>query len=316
MRAVLVGSVESSRVALETLSRLERYPEAVITLHPELSRRHSDYVNLNDAVDSERTQLLYTRDVNDPATVAEVAELAPDVVWVVGWSQVCRQEFLSIARVGTIGYHPSFLPAMRGRAVLPWTILTGASETGGTFFWLDEGVDSGPILLQARIPVAPNETATTLYVKHMEVLKDLVRSAVQHLDAGTAPRMVQDHLRATYCAKRTWRDGLISWDRPSKEVWDLVRASTHPYPGAFTFVDGSRMIIWDAELPPTNPYIGLPGQVQSLDERGAVVMCGDGKCVLVKDVEFSDGKTVSSSGVLRVHQRLGVDLLKLVGDTA
>jgi methionyl-tRNA formyltransferase len=315
MRAVLVGSVESSHVALDTLSGLERYPEAVITLHPELSRRHSDYVNLNDAVDSERTELLYTRDVNDPATIAAIAELAPDVVWVVGWSQVCRKEFLAIARVGTIGYHPSLLPAQRGRAVLPWTILIGASETGGTLFWLDEGVDSGPILAQARILVAPDETATTLYVKHMEVLKDLVRLAVKHLDAGTAPRMVQDHVRATYCAKRTWRDGLISWDQPSTRVWDLVRASTHPYPGAFTFVDGSRMTIWNAELPRTNPYIGLAGQVQGLNERGAFVMCGDGKCVLIKDVEFSDGKTVSSSGVLRMHQQLGVDLLKLVGDT-
>jgi methionyl-tRNA formyltransferase len=305
MRTVLVGSVESTRVALETLSTLNRHPEALITLHPKESRRHSDYANLDEAIDAGRTQLLYTRDVNDPTTVAQLEEVAPEVVWVIGWSQVCRKEFLSIAKIGTIGYHPSLLPTMRGRAVIPWTILTGVAHTGGTLFWLDEGVDSGPTLSQARFAVAPDETATTLYGKHMDVLKNLVRYAVEHLDAGTAPRTTQAHSLATYCAKRTWQDGLIDWDRSSRDVWDLVRASTHPYPGAFTHVGGSRLTIWHAELPQTNSYIGLPGQVQSVDEQGAFVMCGDGQCILVTEAEFSDGEAGPSYRMLRVHERLG-----------
>lgn len=312
MRTVLVGAVESTRIVLAALSGVGSYPEAVVTLRPELSIRHSDYVDLKDGVDPEHTQVVYTDNVNDRATLVEIAKFAPDIVWVVGWSQVCRQEFLSIARVGTIGYHPSLLPALRGRAVIPWTILSGASETGSTLFWIDEGVDSGPIFLQGSISVAPDETATTLYAKHMAVLEDLVRGALQHLAAGTAPREAQDDQRATYCAKRTWRDGLISWDRPARGVWDLIRASTHPYPGAFTFVDGLRMTIWDAELLPTNPYLGLPGQIQGIDERGAIVMCGDGDSLLIKHIEFSDGRKGSDSGVLRVHRRLGIDLIKLM----
>jgi methionyl-tRNA formyltransferase len=307
MRNVLVGAVESSRVALEALGAAGHPPVAVLTLPADRSGRHSDWCDLRPLASELGVPVLESADVNDPAVLGRIGGLDPDHVLVVGWSQICRPAFLALPRAGVIGYHPAPLPENRGRAVIPWTILQHRTETGGTLFWMDEGVDTGDVLAQERFGVDPAETAASLYAKHMEALSSMLAAALPELEAGTAPRRAQDHGNATWCARRTPADGRIDWAAASADVWTLVRASGRPYPGAFTEdAQGRRLTVWEAEDRGPGPYWGLPGQVQVVEPAGALVQCGDRGHVLLTTVQREGEDPRPASQVLRNHERLGV----------
>lgn len=284
MKFVFVGAVEGSKVALESLIRAGFFPSLVVTLPVEAAHRHSDFANLAPLAQTVRSTVHYTTNINAPETLEAIREANPDLCLVIGWSQICRQPFRSIPRIGNIGFHPALLPRLRGRAVIPWTILTDQTTTGSTLFWLDEGVDSGPILLQETFDVDRMETARSLYLKHLDALQGMLPEAMRLIQAGSAPRLEQDHSQATYCAKRTAEDGLIDWREPAKNVLRLIRAVGDPYPGAFTYYRGERLIIDSATLfPRSDRYIGLTGQVQCRTENGFAVRCGDGICIEVRD---------------------------------
>lgn len=282
MRIVFVGAVESSKIALEALITAGRVPALVITIPLEVAGRHSDFADIGDLARAAGSAVCYATDINGPAVLEAMASVEPDLTLVVGWSQVCRQPFRDIARDGTIGFHPAALPRLRGRAVIPWTILRGEEVTGSTLFWLDEGIDSGPILLQRLFAVASDETARSLYAKHTANLAEMVVEAVALVEAGNAPRMEQDHEKASYCAKRTVEDGLIDWNASAASVLRLVRAVGVPYPGAFSFYDGGKIRIDAAvQIETAGRFVGLVGQVQAHTERGFIVLCGDGECIEV-----------------------------------
>ncbi len=282
MRIVLVGAVEGSRVALEALISSGQPPALVVTLPTHLCDRHSDFADIGKPAREAGCEVFHTSDINSPATIAAVGKFKPDLVLVIGWSQICRQGFREIAALGTIGYHPAALPRLRGRGVIPWTILLGEETTASTLFWIDEGTDSGPILLQEAFPVRADETAQSLYLKHMDAIRRLVPEAISAVTAGNPPRVEQQHELASYCAKRTPADGLIDWREPAGRILALIRAVGHPYPGAFTYDRGLKITIDAAtEFPVAGRYIGLPGQIQAHSDSGFLVMCGDGRCIEV-----------------------------------
>lgn len=312
MRTVLVGAVESTRVALESLVSAGDPPLAIFTLPADRAARHSDFVDLSLHARRWGVEVVYGSNVNSPDVLSWAHSLEPDYLLVIGWSQLCGPDLLSCARKGTIGYHPAALPENRGRAVIPWTIIQGADATGSTLFWLDEGVDSGDLLAQKTVLLAPDETAASLYRKHADALAAMMAEVVPLLAAGSAPRTPQDHSRATYCARRTIRDGWIDWMRPAREIWTLIRATGDPYPGAFTVIGDSRLTIWAADYVGSAPYSGLAGQVQTLSDDGALVKCGDGQHVLVKAVQLEGGPKTSPTKILKNHARLGLDAWDLL----
>ncbi|MBB4278591.1 methionyl-tRNA formyltransferase [Rhizobium mongolense] len=280
MRIVLVGAVEGSRVALAALVSSERPPALVITLPPTAADRHSDFADLSSMGRESGISFFHTTNVNSAETLAKIASIGPDVILVVGWSQICGRPLRELASIGTIGFHPAALPRLRGRGVIPWTILRAEQTTGSTLFWLDDGVDSGPILLQRVFDVADNETARSLYEKHLLNIREMVPQAVRMVESGNAPRNPQDDEKASYCARRRPEDGLIDWRLPAADILRFIRAVGDPYPGAFTHSGSERIYIDAADLFP-NPdrYIGLPGQIQTVSATGFLVMCGDGNCV-------------------------------------
>lgn len=311
MRTVLVGAVETSEVALAAMLRAGRPPVAVFTLPLAKAGRHSDFVDLRAPAAAAGIAVHETANVNAPETRDALRMVAPDVVFVIGWSQICRLEFLALPRLGCIGYHPALLPRNRGRAVIPWTILLGEQETASTLFWMDEGTDSGDILAQRCFAVAPDETARSLYDKHLAELRELMCFALDVLADPAPPRVPQDHSRATYCARRTEDDGLIDWQKGAHEVWTLIRAVGDPYPGAFSYLRGERLRILAAGLVPEAPYVGLAGQVQRLDDEGALVRCGDGRFVLLNSVGLDGRAPLAPREVMRMHEKLGLDWLML-----
>ena len=283
MRAVVMGAVEGTRVALRSIAMSPGWSLAgVVTLPPQLSNRHSDFVDIGAAAAEFGSEIIQAADGNDPAVVKRVQSLLPDVLFVIGWSQICRQPMLETARLGTIGYHPAPLPRLRGRAPIPWTILLDEPITAGTLFWIDEGTDTGPILAQHFFPVAPDETAATLYGRHMRTLESMLQECLPALAAGTARRDPQDDSVATWGAKRTPDDGRIDWAQPATIVWRLIRAVGKPYPGAFTNDGTSRLVIWDARPEPGDErHAALPGQLIARGADWFTVRCGDGAVLRV-----------------------------------
>ncbi|MFC6487600.1 methionyl-tRNA formyltransferase [Nitratireductor sp. GCM10026969] len=303
MRTAFIGAVEGSAVALEALARAGMAPGLVVTLPPEAAHRHSDYVDLTPLARDCGSALLFTTDVNAPPVIEALRAFDTDLALVIGWSQICGPAFRASARIGAVGFHPAPLPRMRGRAVIPWTILLGETTTAASLFWLDEGVDSGPLLLQESIDVAENETARTLYIKQTGALARMLPKAVELVRAGTAPRIEQDHARATYCAKRTSEDGRIDWRLPASSALRLIRAVGDPYPGAFTAYKMRKLIIDAAEpFADSHRFIGLPGQVVSDTPCGFVVRCGDTGCLHVTAWRL-DGEAQRP----RLHAKLGME---------
>ncbi len=176
--------------------------------------------------------------------------------------------------------HPTLLPRHRGRAPIPWAILTGLARTGVTLFEIvDATADSGSIVGQVVVDIAPDETATTLFARLADAHVELTREFVPQLIARSAPRLPQDPSRASSWPKRVPADGIIDWDTRAPYLHDWVRAQTRPYPGAFTFLGEEKVIVWGAravELQDAAPA----GTIVDMSAEGPVVACGEGGLVL------------------------------------
>lgn len=301
MRAMLVGAVESTRLALNAIASSPGWSVAgVLTLPAELSARHSDFVDLEPDAAGAGARLIRHARGNDPEVLDAISEIAPDCTFVIGWSQICRGAFLEAAGHNVVGYHPAPLPQLRGRGVIPWTILLGYSITASTLFWMDEGVDSGPILNQHFLHVGTHETVGSLYARHMEALSAMLAQSLPLIARGDAPRVVQDEQYASWAARRTPADGLIDWTRPSEEIQRLIRAVGRPYPGAFSMCDRTRLTIWSARpWPEATRHAASAGQVIARDATGFAICCGDGRGLWIDDWS-------STNGVPRLHARLGI----------
>lgn len=304
MRAIVVGAVESSRVAIQAIGRAAGWSlPLVITLPLDLARRHSDFVDLRDAAREAGAEVMAAAEVNAPEVREAIKAVAPDYLFVVGWSQICRPPLISAPLRGTIGYHPAPLPRMRGRAVIPWTILEREPITGATLFWMDEGVDSGPILEQRFMHVAPDETATTLYRRQMELLERMMADALAALAAGTPAREPQDERFATWAARRTPESGRIDWRDRASDIERLVRAVTRPYPGARTRLPGQDqdLIVWQARIVDDGSrHHAREGQIVARTDTSLTVRCGHGTALEITEWECPE------TAKLTLHAQFGV----------
>ncbi len=311
-RLVLVGAVESSYAALEELALAGANVVEVFTLAPEYAHRHSDFVDLRPLAQRFNIPVSGIRNINEPAIIARLESIAPDYLFVIGWSQIIGQALLDLPKFGCVGFHPALLPKNRGRAVIPWTILRRLPHAGATLFFLDEGIDSGNIIAQRAFDVVEDETARSLYDKVILSLRDMIRQIAPLLPGGQLPRTPQDHSQATYCAKRTPKDGLIDWQRSGHEIWTLIRAVSDPYPGAFTFHKKQKLTIWKADLVRESNHCGVPGQVLTVDESGALVQCGEG-CIRVLEVQPEGGEVQPAAVYFtKVHEVLGLSILDVL----
>lgn len=312
MRYIFVGAVESSYHALEEMLTQGANVVGIFTLALRYAHRHSDFADLRPVARQHGVPLWDINNINDPEVIAQMQALEPDYIFVIGWSQIVKRAVLELPTQACIGFHPALLPQNRGRAVLPWTILQGLRRSGATLFYLDEGLDSGDILIQKSFTVEFDETARTLYNKVTATLREMIREILPFLENGNPPRQPQEHSRATYCAKRTPADGFIDWQRSAEQIWTLIRAVGEPYPGAFTFHRGRKLIVWEASLVGSAPYCGLPGQIQAISQDGALVQCGDGQHILLRTVQPEGEERCPAANYLtKMHEVLGIDWLSV-----
>ncbi|HYI75107.1 MAG TPA: methionyl-tRNA formyltransferase [Gaiellaceae bacterium] len=296
MRTVWVSFDTIGRDCLEAAAEVGAEIVGVVTLPGPIDPNRSGQCSFDEVAARFGAVLHETRDINSQETLDAIRALEPELVFVVGWSQLVRDPFIALASEGVFGMHPTLLPRHRGRAPIPWAILTGLARTGVTLFEIvDASADSGAIVGQVAIDIAPDETATTLFTRIADAHVELIRRLVPQLLARSAPRTPQDPRRSSAWPKRTPADGIIDWETRAAYLHDWVRAQTRPYPGAFTFLGDEKVIVWCArpvELAEAAPA----GTVVDVRPEGPVVACGEGALVL---------EEIQTSGELAVGARLG-----------
>ena len=296
MRTVWVSFDTIGRDCLEAAAESGADIVGVVTLPGPIDPNRSGQCAFDETAARLRAALIETSDINAPETLNVIRKLEPELAFVVGWSQLVHDPFIELASEGVFGMHPTLLPRHRGRAPIPWAILGGLARTGVTLFEIvDATADSGAIVGQLVVDIAPDETATTLFVRLAEAHVQLTRELVPQLVARAAPRIPQDPSRASSWPRRTPADGIIDWDTRAPYLYDWVRAQTRPYPGAFTFLGEEKVIVWGArpvDLEPSAPA----GTIVEIGPTGPVVACGEGGLVL---------EEVQSGAQLVVGARLG-----------
>ena len=187
-----------------------------------------------------------TSDINDPENVSLLREIAPDFIFSFYYRNMIQPEVLAIPRCGALNLHGSYLPRYRGRVPVNWAVINGETETGATLHHMVEKPDAGDIVAQEKVAIAFTDTALDVFHKVTDVAVTVIRRAWPLLAAGTAPRIPMDLKAGNYCGGRKPADGLIDWSNPAVQIYNLIRGVTHPYPGAFTFLDGKKVVIWSA----------------------------------------------------------------------
>jgi UDP-4-amino-4-deoxy-L-arabinose formyltransferase/UDP-glucuronic acid dehydrogenase (UDP-4-keto-hexauronic acid decarboxylating) len=242
--------------------------------------------------------------VNEPVWVEEIAKFKPDCLFSFYYRQILSEDILRIPAFGAYNLHGSLLPAYRGRVPVNWAIIKGEKVTGVTLHHMTGKADAGDIVGQRRVEIDFYDTARTLMDKLCRAAGELLDELLPRIKAGTAPRITQDENKATRFKGRKAEDGKIDWTKPANAIYNLVRAVTRPYPGAFTFLpDGKKLYVWwclpDERYSSDRDEIGI-----LYSEDGAVyVWAGRGRVRLL-EIE-AEGKILKGKEIGAYFQSMG-----------
>jgi methionyl-tRNA formyltransferase len=235
--------------------------------------------------------------MNDPALLAQVQMWKPDLILVVGWYHMVPKAIRDI--VPAAGMHASLLPDYSGGAPLVWAIINDEKKTGMTFFMLEDGVDSGPVIGQAEVPIHFEDTIATLYARAEEAGLLLLEEHLPKIASGKAIYTPQDDSKRRVMPQRSREDGKIDWRWPSRQIYNFVRAQTRPYPGAFTYWKRQEITIWKGSLSGVADENNYPDGAIVRSALGVSdvfgVRCGDGRLLWVHEVGLNDGTVMSGS---------------------
>ena len=222
-----------------------------------------------------------------------IRELQPDLMFSFSYRLVIPAAILELAPLGAFNIHGALLPRYRGRACVNWAVLNGETQTGVTLHHMVARVDEGRIVDQEPVPIGPDDTAHDVFKKMIPAARTVLKRSLPAILGGDAQGREQDESLATYFGRRRPEDGQIDWSKPARDVYNLVRALTHPFPGAFTFINGKKLFIWGAKpLPEDCGRCASPGIV----------------------VSSSPLKIGARSGVLHVTRAQWIDGEELEGD--
>lgn len=299
MRIGWIGFHREGVLALKSLLEQGVRLEAVITLHPTLAAKRSGAADFTSLCQHYNIPLFEIANINDKDSIKLLSDLSLDLAFVIGWSQIVRSDALNLVRMGMIGAHAALLPHNRGSAPVNWALIRGEKHTGNSLIWLAENVDEGEIIDQVAIPITLYDTCASIYQQVAESNKEMILRVIPKLLAGEHPGRTQHQCEEAILPRRHPNDGLVDWTKESTDVYNLVRALTRPYPGAFSWLYGNRWLIWQcALLPDSHHFYGKPGeiigQVVSPVEAacGQIVACGKG-VITILELMGDNGESLS-----------------------
>lgn len=288
MKTILIGAVTTTRRVLETMVEVNFPISYVFSLDDAVSENVSDYDPVFKTAEKFNIPYKKFKKINDEENVKIIREIDPDYIFVIGLSQLVKDDIIKVAKKGVIGMHPAPLPKYRGRASNIWQHLLGEKKSALSIFFIDDGIDSGDILAQEPFEIADDDYCQDVCDKADEAAVVAMKRVLTQMLDGTLKPVKQNDEEATYTLKRSPEDGLIDWNQPIKDIHLLIRAISRPYPGAFSLYDGkSKIIIYKAEMLPNKRYIGFNGQIAEIREDSFDVVCKDG-LLRVTDFENVD----------------------------
>ncbi len=246
IKTAFVTCVQIGLSCIEEIYNIGGKLDLLITLKDNKAKDKSGRIYLEKVSSKYNVPLLKINNVNDREVIDVLIKYDIDWLFIIGWSQIAKKELLDTPKKGCIGMHPTLLPIGRGRAAIPWAIIKGLDKTGVTMFKLNEGVDTGDIIAQGEIKLDNETTATELYEKVNDMHTQLIRDKWFDIISDNINPIKQDDSLATEWPGRTPEDGAINENMTMDEAHTLVRATTHPYPGAFYIKDNTKIVIWRA----------------------------------------------------------------------
>jgi UDP-4-amino-4-deoxy-L-arabinose formyltransferase / UDP-glucuronic acid dehydrogenase (UDP-4-keto-hexauronic acid decarboxylating) len=308
MRAVVLAYHEVGCEGLKALLRHGFEVAAVIT-HRDDPNENIWFGSVAELAARNDIPVYAPEDINHPLWIERIRDLAPDVIFSFYYRRLVCQEILDLPPAGSMNLHGSSLPKYRGRCPVNWVLVNGERETGVTLHHMTKKPDAGDIVAQASVPIDDDDTAQTLFGKLVAASVGLLDETLPLILDGSAKRTPQDHAAATYFGGRRPKDGAIDWNRPAREVRNLIRAVAAPYPGAFTYAGNRKCILWRAtEVEAAGETI--PGRVRSIDPF--VIECGEG-ALSVAGGELDEGLWMSGPQLAR---ELGVAPRSRLGPAA
>lgn len=246
--------------------------------------------------------------MKDPQVYDAYVKLQPDLAILAFVTDIIPEKLLTVPSLGTICYHPSILPRHRGASAINWAIIRGDTRTGLTIFWVDKGIDTGPILLQKEIEIGPDDTTGSLYFNALFLMGvEAMVEAVELIKKGKAPRIPQDKSRATYEPPCDDRVASVNFEKSIKDIYNLIRGCD-PQPGAYTTFKGKRVRFYDAKMSPS-AIEKQPGEIVFLEE-GVLQIAVKGGLINVGKLRVDKGEKVgpgefAKSADLKIGDRFG-----------
>ena len=312
MRIVFMGTPEFAVPCIEALLKTEDTVVGIVTQPDRPKGRGQQLAPSPVKVIAERQHLplLQPAKMKDASFMAELSAWKPDLIAVAAFGRILPAAILSLPPRGCINVHGSLLPKYRGAGPIQWAIINGETETGITTMLMDEGMDTGAMLLQESVPIAPDDTAGTLSPRLAEVGGRLLVETLVQLKTGALTPTPQDNSQATLAPLLKKEDGVIDWVMPAVRLANRIRGLT-PWPGAYTFFKADRWTIWRATAI-DEPAVLAPGQIAALTKDAIHVATGRGM-LAIRELQPANSRRMPAGQYLAGHPlQVGMQLTGLV----
>ena len=300
MRIVFMGTPEFAVPSLEALLKSDDQVVGIVT-QPDRPKGRGQQLSLSPVkviAQREGLPLLQPTKMKDPGFMAELSGWKPDVIAVAAFGRILPPAILSLPPRGCINVHGSLLPKYRGAGPIQWALINGETETGITTMLMDEGMDTGAMLLQASMAINPDDTAGSLSARLAEIGGRLLVDTLARLKAGTLTPRPQDHSQATLAPLLKKEDGAINWAMPALSIANRIRGLT-PWPGAFTFLNADRWTICRAAV--ISEATALPpGQITALRKDAIHVATGQG-VLAIHELQPANSRRMPAAQYLAGH---------------
>ena len=295
MRIVFIGTGEIGVPTLEALLKSEHEIAAVVTQtdKPVGREQRIEAAPIKKALDGTTMSILQPEKIKDREVIEQIRALEPEVIVVVAYGQILPRAVLEIPRVACLNLHASLLPRWRGAAPIQAAIAAGDQETGMTVMYMDEGLDTGDMLLQRKIDIRPDDTGGSLHDRLARIAPEALLESLRLLRSGNAPRILQDKSIATYAPKLTREDGRIDWSEAADVIERKIRAF-NPWPGAFMKIDNRNLKIFSASIVDRT---GKPGEI--LEEENQLIVAAGKGALALKEVQLEGKRRMSAAEFLR-----------------
>jgi methionyl-tRNA formyltransferase len=299
MRIVFIGTGEIGLPTLRTLQKSEHELAGVVTQPDKPVGREQKITAppVKAALATDEMPILQPAKIKDPQAIEQIRALEPDVIVVMAYGQILTRAVLEIPKVACLNLHASLLPRWRGAAPIQAAIAADDRETGITVTYMDEGLDTGDILLQRKIDILPTDVGASLHDRLAEIAPETLLESLKLLQTGKAPRIPQDKALATYAAKLDREAGRIDWNESAEQIERKIRAY-NSWPGAFTEFEDRRLKVFSAEIVDLR---GKPGE--ALREHRELVIATSDRALSLIDVQSEGKRRMTASEFLRGLQR-------------